>query len=407
MHPSGAAAPSTSQNVWPWYHWRRWGWNFLTLSILGHVLFGVLAAYLIVATFTAKKKPDFKAPGPAGPNASTRSLEHKVSMAKQRQHGGAPPNAKRVTTTGLTKVALPVVPSMPKMDAAAVPLTMAGMSGTGAGLGGFGSGSGGGGGGGGGGGLNVFGLRTASQGLVGTFYDLKQSPQGQPTNITQDEYATALKNFVAGGMNPGVMTRYFKGPNPLYITQLLIPVINADEGPRAFDLANKVQPGHWCVHYKGRVLAPASGRFRFVGVGDDVLVVRFNNQVVLDCGFLSPTGRVPGRYFWYDEFAPEPRGGWFKGCGEGNEFTVTAGQSYPIDIVIGEAPGGKFHASLLLEESGHEYRKDGAGNPILPIFHVTRTRTTRPEGQTPPVAEEESAPWLSVNAVTSPSASGR
>ena len=27
----------------PWWHWRRWGFNFLTISLLVHVIFGVSA----------------------------------------------------------------------------------------------------------------------------------------------------------------------------------------------------------------------------------------------------------------------------------------------------------------------------------------------------------------------------
>ena len=133
---------------------------------------------------------------------------------------------------------------------------------------GLGMGSGGGGGtGGGGGGLSLFGLRTRGTGLAGTFYDLKQTPGRQPTNIAEDdkprhlspaaskEYQKAVAQFVTDGMNDGALaSRYFKGPDTLYATQILIPRMSAKEGPKAFNLEARVQPSRWIVHYKGAVI---------------------------------------------------------------------------------------------------------------------------------------------------------
>lgn len=52
-------------------------------------------------------------------------------------------------------------------------------------------------------------------------------------------------------------------------------------------------------------------------------------------------------------------------------MTVSAGSSHSIDVLIGERPGSEFQASLLIEKEGVEYKKGGAGNPILPTFRVT------------------------------------
>ena len=383
-----------------WYHWRRIGFNFLTLSILGHFFLGIGATYLVVQNIQAKRKQTFGAT-PASPNAPTRALEHKVQMQKKQQTMSAPAPLKRITTTSNTKVALPAMPAMPKLDSTITPLSMAGMGGTGIGLGA--GGGGGGGGNGGGGGLSLFGIRDGKGStLRGTLFDLKQTPDNRPTPIAKNdasgnlspqarqEYKTTVAQFVQGGMHDSTLTaRYFKGPNPLYATQIYIPQMDAAEGPKAFGLQGRVQPSRWLVHYQGTVVAPDSGTFRFVGVADDVLVVRFNDQVVLDCGSMYPSGHIPGHYYLFDGL--NAYAGWFKGCGEGSSFTVEAGKSYPIDIVIGEWPGGKFEAFLQLRNEAVEYKKDTHGNPILPLFRLTPG--TLPSGGLAPVYDHDGPVW--------------
>ncbi len=130
--------------------------KFLFISILVHLLFGAGATYFVVQRIQAKRKLTFQG-GPPTTNPSTRALEHKVSMAQKQKAGGAPPQAKRIMTAGLSAVALPEMPSIP-MASNVVSGMAAGMGGAGFGSGmgmgnGMGSGMGGGGIGGGGGGL--------------------------------------------------------------------------------------------------------------------------------------------------------------------------------------------------------------------------------------------------------------
>ena len=147
-----------------------------------------------------------------------------------------------------------------------------------------------------------FGFRESKGGgaLVGKFYDLKQLKNGTPSKLDQDNgYPTELAKFV-NGWNESTLSKYFVGPNPLYTTQIFIPKMNADQGPLAFSLGGRVQPKMWVVHYKGNVIPTESGTFRFVGMADDVLVVRFNGRVVLDCGSNNPSGHAP------QSFIPAP-----------------------------------------------------------------------------------------------------
>ena len=399
-----APAPATA---YPWYHWRRLGFNFLTVSLVAHVLFGLVAAYLIVQVIPSKRKQSFA--GQAASGAPSRAVEHKVQMQRKQQTMSAP-TAKRVTTTGLSKVSLPTMPAMPAMNSAISPMSMAGMTGTSPGLGlGGGSGGGGGGGGGGGSAMSIFGMRDPHGGaMTGTFFDLKQTPDGRETSMAKNgpngmltpdasrEYQDAVGLYVQGGMNDSSLTsRYFKGPNPLYTTQVYIPAMDAQEGPRAFNLAGRVKPSRWLVHYKGTVVPPEAGTYRFVGVADDVLVVRFNNQVVLDCGSMFPSKHEPTRYFAFDGIG-SLKSDWFKGSGEGSPFNVEANRKYPIDILIGEWPGGEFKAYLQILKDGVEYKKDSHGNPILPLFR-TGTGQSAASGKAP-VYDHDGPVWRGVAA---------
>ncbi len=142
--------------------------KFLFISIIAHLLFGVGATYFIVQRIQAKRKITFQS-GPPSTNANNRALEHKVSMAKKKKTGGAPPQAKRIVSTGIAKVSLPDLPTIPTASNV-VPGMMAGMGGAGFGTGmGFGNGAGSGMGGGGGGGLsniNFFGMRSQARSIL-------------------------------------------------------------------------------------------------------------------------------------------------------------------------------------------------------------------------------------------------
>ena len=121
--------------------------KFLIVSIAVHLLFGAGAAVYVVQRYQAGRKLSFQG-GPPVVNPSSRALEHKVSMAKKKNTMSAPAQAKRITTTGLSKIALPEIVTMPNATTV-VPNRMGGIGGTGTGLGAGGMGGTGSGGGGG------------------------------------------------------------------------------------------------------------------------------------------------------------------------------------------------------------------------------------------------------------------
>lgn len=381
--PASVAPPVPTKRRWSW---RNFGGKFLVISVAVHLLFGAGAAVYVVQRYQAQRKLTFKG-GPPSPNPSTRAIEHKVQMAKKQSTMSAPTLNKRITTTGLSKVALPEMPAMPKV--AAAPAKMASAGGTDASFA-MGAMTNTGGTGGGGSAVPFFGFRESRGGgsLVGRFYDLKQTKDKKPSGLSEDKgYSDELHKFVSSGWNEANLAKYFVGPNPLYATQVFIPKMDAERGPHAFQLSG-VQPKMWVIHYKGTVIPPEGGNYRFVGMADDVLVVRFNGNNVLDCGSNRPSGKEPSKYYASDGLRLDKKMDWYKGLGVGEWFQVQGGNTYDMQVLIGEWPGGEFKAWLLLEKENGEYEKDKGGNPILPIFKLQAGEVTSVSGEAPVFAKQ-------------------
>ncbi len=231
--------------------------------------------------------------------------------------------------------------------------------------------------------------------LTGTFYDLKQTRRKKPTEISNGEYQQVFRRFVSEHWRESILDDYFKGPQTLSATQIMIPSMSADEGPKAFGLEGSVQPSRWLVHYKGKVSPPVDGVYHFVGAGDDVMIVRFNGKVVLDrCWYSQKDSdwRPQGNYDY----------GWSNipgGFAKGDAIQVRAGQFYDMDVLIGEQPGGMVFACLLIEQEGATYRKDKSGAPILPVFRLADVPVPKlARGQTLPPFEADGPVWKAVEA---------
>jgi hypothetical protein len=235
-----------------------------------------------------------------------------------------------------------------------------------------------GGGGGGGGGIPFFGLRDRRDGaLEGWFYDLKQNRSGGPTKMAGPqegescpqglEYTRILRRFVEQ-WSTGVFDGYYKSRAPLYAPQIYIPIDVSGAAGKAFGQEH-VEPNRWVVHYKGAAIAPKTGKFRFVGLGDNLLVVRLNGKVVLD----SPPLRYP-QVNTSDNLGPAgpaPLGRSWNLMG-GAWFDLHEGQRVDIEVVIGDT-GGWFSAYLLIEEQGatYERRPDAPNFSAYPVFQLS------------------------------------
>lgn len=355
VRPGSESPPSRS--LWARVRASR----FLFISVVVHVLFGIGAAIYVVQVYSPARKLTFKG-GPPSPNRSERSIEHKVQLAKKQSTMSAPAVTRRIVTTGIAKVTLPAMPEMPKTNDAA-PMKMAGVGG--AGIGAPAALSGAEGSQGGGGPISFFGLRETGAGsFAGTLYDLKQTQTHRSTDMNEQKYGEIVTGFIKGGWNESAFEKFYRAPQPLYNVQIFIPYMQADEGPRAFHVSGEVKPNLWLVLYRGRVSPPESGTCHFVGAGDDLLVVRFNGQVVLD-GSWNHHGvsSIAAKYDYGFSKIPNK-------FVKGPAVSVQAGNFYDMEILIGEQSGGEFFADLLIEKDGATYEKESHGAPILPIFRV-------------------------------------
>jgi hypothetical protein len=399
--------------------WQKIGGGALTLAVVVHAILLVVGAIWI---FQVIREPDKKVnfmPNGGGGGGGERGAKTQVQQKKRAQITPST-NVKRVFAEGASSNF-----ALPDPGDFFGEMSALGSLG-GGGLGGFGGAGSGGGFGrdtgpassgigvpGGQGIANPFGrVVPDANALEGTFYDLKQTRNKQSTDMTNEGVKEVIRDFVTHGWRERSLSKYYKAGRTLYQNRLMIPMMPADKAPAAFDCEKEVQPSRWIVVYRGVVTPPKTGRYRFVGAGDDVLVVRFNGRHVFDHGYTSGTlgsdilGNVdffkgnkendtlkklarrvypmdlPVRYYEYDTTK-----NWnhdIGGLAVGAEFEAVAGKTYPIDILISEIPGGLFCASLLIEEVGINYQKTPTGAPVLPIFRL--------DGGLPAPAKADNAP---------------
>jgi hypothetical protein len=228
-------------------------------------------------------------------------------------------------------------------------------------------GSGLGGGGGAGGGFSFFGFRGAGVGLVGTFYDFKRDAQGKDTGVKRGDrptYTAILKSFTSGSTwAPPQSHKHFTSKARLGAKAFFFPAIADSEAGEAFQTP-EAGAAMWVAHYTGTVTPSASGTYRFVGWGDNVLIVGWNGKVVLDAsdiGYVDRTRTNEGSVrFPKKGGTPMLSGEW---------FSVTAGSPVKVDVLLGDE-GGIFCAGLHIQKKGEGMPKNQNGIPELPLFMV-------------------------------------
>jgi hypothetical protein len=246
-------------------------------------------------------------------------------------------------------------------------------------------------------------MEPSANALTGTFYDLKQDRNGKSTNVGEatafndivNQSREILHDFVKRGWNERDLAKFYQAPQKLYQTKIFMPSMGANEAPKAFGCEKEVQSSRWVVVYRGTVRPPKTGKYRFVGAGDDVLAIRFAGKMVFDYGYESATAnlklhgnlsrlkddsdrdwkRLRRELTMPSPVEIRPQGSLrlvndIGGLAVGLEFEANASTDYPIEILISEIPGGLFAAYLMIEEVGATYQKDGSGSPILPVFRL-------------------------------------
>lgn len=151
------------------------------------------------------------------------------------------------------------------------------------------------------------------------------------------------------------MRRFYRHPEVQYISALTTQPKRSDT--------------EWRVYvYQGVVQAPMHGCFRFVGTGDGCLIVRFNQQTVLNSRAGKPAYSA--------------------------EMEVEEGKLYPIEVLLTNAPSDTDGCILFTEsvtEQGEPEGKlklfrTGMNEPEPDIMHYWQQRmsqTVCPSSDTP------------------------
>jgi hypothetical protein len=240
--------------------------------------------------------------------------------------------------------------------------------------------------------LNLFGGDKGSGNeLEGSFFDLKMDSKGNPSDMAiektgdakkdkelenekNNEFIEVLRNFAGSWSAKRLESRYFKAPKSKFATTFMVPYMKAEEAPKAYGVEKEVEPRRWVAYYNGKIAAPETGRYRFWGIADDVLMVRIKGDLVIDANYPNPqlmnkdaTGKVTG---WKsdDPRSRKLKSGKEQGYVIGDWFHMSKGKPTDMEVLIGELPGGYFYCRLLIEQEGVEYPKGKDGRPILPVF---------------------------------------
>jgi hypothetical protein len=226
--------------------------------------------------------------------------------------------------------------------------------------------------------------------LMGMFYDLKQTQQHVPTPIN---YQKTIDDFLNQDWDESVLNHYYRATQLIYTSQIFIPSIDASKGTEAFGVNKLVAPNWYLIHYKGQVAVPETGTYRFVGYGDNVLIVGVDEKTVLvgdRADIVLPTFKWTSTGEGSQAY-PDAK------LVDGDWLNFTAGQVFDLDVLIGESSGGSSAFFLMIEKKGEHYPDAGKGHPILPIFQVAPydTPAVKP-GQFGPQFSKGSVVWKCV-----------
>mgnify|MGYP003865398687 FL=1 len=363
--------------------WQKLGGEGLTISLIIHLVLILIAAIWVISTVTdsVKKDPDSFSTGQGGGAAGDKAKQFKT-RAQPKNPKSMAKNAARITSKSSTATI-----SLPDLPTSSVASLNTGMMGGGSSKG-FGGGSGGGIGSGlgvgRGNGKNFVGAFGASfkrpNALEGTLYDLKFSPTGKalggdaPARIAQIQKAFETMDRGWTGAKAMLDARYRQAELKLYASNIFIPPRNAAEATKAFECEKEIQAPGWLAYYEGNFSPPVTGKYRFVGLGDDIMVVAVGGQTVLSTFW--PNSKLNVTRFdpdWLPKDAKKtdgaglrfpPHGG---GRYAGEWLELRKGQAYRIQITFGESYGGLFSAALLIEQQGVTYPTAGRDTQ-LPIF---------------------------------------
>ena len=280
------------------------------------------------------------------------------------------------------------------------------------------------------------------EGMVYYFHDLRERSKANGImSVSKPDYVfdplPIMKQFVLGDWKHAVnakgvvsfpaLENYGTGSAPLYHSFFYQKPASGNSRKTAESGYTLVPSGHAAI-YTGYVVAPFTGKFRFCGYGEDALVVRFNNQIVLDYGVFSLTAGT-----WFEEhgdflsvFGGSPQTAAQKrmirnspvysqcnletcfidlfnghGVAKGLPVSVKEGQVIPVEIMHCGVDG-RSGVVLMMEYL------DPNGKPLknvvdrLPLFRTSEDLPDQSFGSEIPEFDPDSPVWKIVDAKGNP-----
>ncbi len=238
--------------------------------------------------------------------------------------------------------------------------------------------------------------KPARSAFVGQLWDFKKTRDnrdskysGAANSAFDREVLSILSRFYNGSWRTGMFSPYRRLPSRLFTTAFYMPNCPETEAMHAYDPEGryKLQSGRWVAIYTARVQAPVSGRFRFVGIADSVMAVRFDGKNVLECGLHTISD---GKYFGYQDSTRREQvdmlqydstrawnedfeGNYKNAFMRGEEFTVEQGKWYDMEVLISEIGGMQFGFCLLLDDMDDGDILSTEGENPQPIYQLFRT----------------------------------
>ena len=218
------------------------------------------------------------------------------------------------------------------------------------------------------------GSRTIGNDFVGTFYDFKRDRSGRTIPMSPETYAAELTKFVRRGWKASYLEKFYQSPKKLYTTSFMMGTLLSTLGPKAF--GEETGGWSWLAHYKGQLVYPEDIKFRFWGLGNDILLVRVDGQLVLNGNWHRGDGAhmyitdIGGS--WDSTSSDDAR--YYYGRNKarvGDWIELKAGEPLDMEVMIGEPAGGYFSAMLTVQVEGVEYERNRQGGPILPMFKTS------------------------------------
>ena len=210
--------------------------------------------------------------------------------------------------------------------------------------------------------------------LMGVLYDLKQTAEHKPGVRDTNDYDRTIAKFIMNDWDESVLNKYYRISEPFYTTQVFVPMIGDRLAPKAFGVENRIKDGFWVIHYKGQVIPPSDGRYRFAGYAHATMLVAINGRLVLNgCRFdinaVQPDFPLRSVQKSSDAQAGAPAADHCLTFGPWVELKHS--KPIDIDILFGNRKASELCAFLLVQKEGETYPKDPATHfPVLPLFQV-------------------------------------